>query len=433
VVCRNIPAQSYALYLPTGYDRERRWPILYVFDPAARGRVGVQQFEAAAEQYGYIVVCSNNSRNGPREPILEAIIAMWQDTHLRFALDNSRIYTSGFSGGARVASFFSRVVRQPVTGIIACGAGLSTVLTPQQVKPTLYYGILGSGDFNYREMMQLDRQLDDLGTVHQLVVYIGPHAWPPQELCRRAFEWLEVWAMKGSLRARDDRLIEGLYQRELARAEELERQGRIYLAVRAYGYMISLFGDLLDVKALEGKRARLMESEAFKQFSRQEIKRNRQESRLLQKFIQVFGYLEGDNPLPQNLNKTFDALEIKTLERLARDEDVYNSGLGSRQLYNLAVQARQRGIEYLQGGQIRRAVIFYEIAVRTNNAAVYTPYDHYNLACAYARDKQTRKALKHLKLAVDAGFNNPSSLKTDPDLSNLRSHKEFQKILNRLE
>ena len=74
---------------------------------------------------------------------------------------------------------------------------------------------------------------------------------------------------------------------------------------------------------------------------------------------------------------------------MARDEDIYNNGLGSRQLYNLA--------------------------------------------CAYARDKQTKKALKHLKLAVDAGFKNLSSLKTDPDLTHIRSHKEFQKILTRLE
>jgi hypothetical protein len=56
--------QSYALYLPSTYQPGRRWPVLFVFDPGARGANGVQHFQAAAEQFGYIVACSNNSRNG---------------------------------------------------------------------------------------------------------------------------------------------------------------------------------------------------------------------------------------------------------------------------------------------------------------------------------------------------------------------------------
>src|SRR6185503_8624071 len=56
VVCRADPAQSYALYLPSNYDPSRQWPILYGFDPGARGRLPVTQFKDAAEKYGWIVV-----------------------------------------------------------------------------------------------------------------------------------------------------------------------------------------------------------------------------------------------------------------------------------------------------------------------------------------------------------------------------------------
>ncbi|MCI0656054.1 MAG: hypothetical protein L0170_03170, partial [Acidobacteria bacterium] len=31
------PSHSYALYLPSDYSPDRRWPVLYAFDPAARG------------------------------------------------------------------------------------------------------------------------------------------------------------------------------------------------------------------------------------------------------------------------------------------------------------------------------------------------------------------------------------------------------------
>jgi hypothetical protein len=67
VPCRADPAQSYALYLPSNYGPEKTWPILYAFDPGARGNVSVEDFKGAAEEYGYIVVGSNNSRNAALE------------------------------------------------------------------------------------------------------------------------------------------------------------------------------------------------------------------------------------------------------------------------------------------------------------------------------------------------------------------------------
>ena len=56
------PSNSYARYLPSAYSPARRWPLLLVFDPFARGEVSVKLFHEAAEKYGLIVLCSNNTR-----------------------------------------------------------------------------------------------------------------------------------------------------------------------------------------------------------------------------------------------------------------------------------------------------------------------------------------------------------------------------------
>ena len=37
---------------------------MYAFDPGARGKLPVELMKDAAERFGYIVVGSNNSRNG---------------------------------------------------------------------------------------------------------------------------------------------------------------------------------------------------------------------------------------------------------------------------------------------------------------------------------------------------------------------------------
>src|SRR5580658_10555186 len=65
VRCAADASQNYALYVPSHYSPDKRWSLILAFDPRARGRTAVEQFQAAAEKYGYIVAGSNISRNGP--------------------------------------------------------------------------------------------------------------------------------------------------------------------------------------------------------------------------------------------------------------------------------------------------------------------------------------------------------------------------------
>jgi len=51
---------------------------------------------------------------------------MWTDTHARFSPDEKQVYTTGFSGGARVAVSMVRGLPGEVAGVIACGAGFPT-------------------------------------------------------------------------------------------------------------------------------------------------------------------------------------------------------------------------------------------------------------------------------------------------------------------
>ena len=88
----------------------------------ARGAVPVARFKDAAEKYGYIVVGSNNSRNGP-QPLSEIVSDLWADTHARFSIDDQRVYLAGFSGGARVAISVAFWLKDRVAGVIACGGG----------------------------------------------------------------------------------------------------------------------------------------------------------------------------------------------------------------------------------------------------------------------------------------------------------------------
>src|SRR3954466_7161297 len=124
VPCAGQPDQAYALYLPSNYTPDRRWPILYAFDARANGKRVAELFQPAAEAHGWIVVSSwNTASDGPMEPNFTAMHALWADTHARFAIEHSRVYAAGYSGTVRFACILALTAPGSITGTDDTGAG----------------------------------------------------------------------------------------------------------------------------------------------------------------------------------------------------------------------------------------------------------------------------------------------------------------------
>ena len=171
VACKADQSQSYALFLPSNYKPDRKWPIIYCFDPGARGTLPVERFKEAAEKYGYIVVGSNNSRNGPGVPLDAIINTLWEDTHSRLAIDEARIYTAGFSGGARVACAVGYMSKGKVAGVIACGGGFPQNILPSRSIPFVFFGAAGIDDFNLIEVKRLAKSLDEFAIPSRVALF----------------------------------------------------------------------------------------------------------------------------------------------------------------------------------------------------------------------------------------------------------------------
>src|SRR5271170_7230519 len=153
VPCSADSTQSYALYLPSTYTLQKRWPIIYAFDPLARGKVPVNLYKDVAEKYGYIIAGSNNSRNFSASDSSKGATAIWQDTHLRLSVDERRTYTTGFSGGARMAGQIALGCPQcQIAGVIAHGAGYPSNRKPSDTDRIPYFLAVGDRDFNWPEI-----------------------------------------------------------------------------------------------------------------------------------------------------------------------------------------------------------------------------------------------------------------------------------------
>jgi tetratricopeptide (TPR) repeat protein len=58
---------------------------------------------------------------------------------------------------------------------------------------------------------------------------------------------------------------------------------------------------------------------------------------------------------------------------------------------------------------------------------------HYNLACSLALIRRKAQALQALERAIELGYDDYDWMQHDPDLSGLRDHPPFQKLLAKLQ
>ena len=263
------PEQSYALYLPAAYAAERRWPIVYVFDPGGQGRRPVELMRGAADRFGYLVAASNNSRNGPWQASLEAAAEMWDDTRRRLSIDERRIYFAGFSGGARVAATLAQSCGC-ARGVFLVGAGFHTASPPTRRLAFSVFALVGWGDFNYDELVELDAELDRLGVRHALRRFDGDHRWAPAAEWDGALAWSTLAEMKDGLRYRDAALVAAELARVVQRGRARERTGETAVALAEYRSALTVLDGLADTTAIARRIAALEEDPSVRSAREQE-------------------------------------------------------------------------------------------------------------------------------------------------------------------
>lgn len=191
VYCKFDPHQSYSLVLPTGYDSGISWPVVFIFEPGARGSMAAAKFVEASERFGIIIIASNNSSNRSYAGSRRAAEAMFRDARMRFNVDSTMFFVSGFSGGSRVASNLA-IEHHFIKGVIACGAGMyhNKTTYPEFQNSFFYYGIIGREDMNLQDMMDTEKRLSQLQVGSHIQYIEAQHVWPPAEEITAAMAWL---------------------------------------------------------------------------------------------------------------------------------------------------------------------------------------------------------------------------------------------------
>ncbi|MBA2705863.1 MAG: hypothetical protein H0U60_18660 [Blastocatellia bacterium] len=423
VNCKADPQQTYALYLPSGYTPDKKWPILYAFDPGARGKLPVTLFKDAAEKFGYIVVGSNNSQNGVQ--VAGVVQTLWEDTHAQFKIDDRRVYTTGFSGGARVAAAIALGYSGAIAGVIVCSAGFPGNEAPAAGLPFGVFATTGTEDFNFPEVQQLKRKLDAVGVRNHLEVFAGGHDWPPADLCRQAIVWMEIQAMKKGTRAKDEALIDQFLAERTAMAHGYETAGKNYEAYLENQALAADFKDLRDTREFEATAVRLAASKEIKAAIKSERGEEERQRDLETKMQTLLAQLQNGTTYPEALAELRSV--VSDLTRKAEDtKDISQQRVARRALQAAVVQVYESANRLSMLKNHAGAAEKLEIATLLGPK---NPYLFYELALAYARAGNKSKAIDALGRAIENGFTDLAKIEQDHEFDLLRNEAGYKKLV----
>lgn len=418
VICKNDTSQSYALYLPSNYSTEKSYPVIYAFDPHAIGKLPVSMYKELAEQYGYIIVGSNNSKNGTTWEDSQSIAnKLFADVGNRLSINTQRIYVLGFSGGARVANALA-ITNGSIAAVICCGASAPMAKTNAPRNNYSFLGIVGNEDFNYVEMRKYDMiDLAGQNIKHLLITFDGKHEWPAVGIMDDAFWWLALNDMRKNSATKNDALIAKRYQPALKQIELYQEKKQVFETYKLCQKTINFYDGLADLSPCYSiYKALQSDPEVDKQLKLEEGIWTEEEE-LKQQYLKAL----------QTQNLSWWNKNVATLNQKIKTGTDKNKVLMNKRLLNfLSLAAYMQTAGALKQNNLPVAEFFgkiYLLVDPTNNEA------HYLMSEVFAKNGNNVEAIRSLNLAIENGFTDIIRLQSDEVFRGIKHTKEFEEAV----
>ncbi|MGH1385767.1 hypothetical protein [Kordia sp.] len=417
-------SETYALYLPNSFDETKLSAVVFVFDPSGNGANGMQSFIASAEKFNYILIASNNTKNGVAYEInFEITNRLFATVFSEFKIDEKQIYAAGFSGGSRLATAIAALTGK-VQGVIACGAGLAInkSFTPKK-EMFSFVGLVGDEDMNYQEMFNTKALLDKFEVDNELFVYNDTHRWPPSEQIERAFGWLQLQAYKKNIRSVDSQFVQSYFETQYAIADSLVIHNK-FRSVREYESIIKNFTPYFELKAAQQKAEAIKNSPEYKDQIAERAANIKEENELYEKFSKVYS----NDILAAKSDDNFKWWR-KELRRL--DIDIENATMTprgkmlKRLKYSIFAGAYESSMGYIYAKKYKHALYCDQLLVYFNPTQAYW---YYRVAQSYARNDDFKHTIRNLKKAKELGLQRFQAIEQLPLFAKFKQKKKFKKL-----
>ena len=337
VILDSIPVgknnnETFALYLPQSFNAEILHSITFVFDPSARGKSGVKPFIQASEKYGFIIVCSNNSKNGPYNENFNIFNNLFSHITSIFNIKDQEMYLSGFSGGSRLACAIASIT-DLFSGVIACGAGFPQVpeFMPSSQK-YLYVGLVGNQDFNFQEMVQNKTFLKEKNFKNTLLTFKGKHSWPKEDKILQAFDWLYLQQLNKNINQTNLKRITDLYNRDYTLTLEQQENNELLFAAENYERILGCYNSFFKLDSIKQQYHDLIQTKSYKQQVKSLSKSFKTETEITQKLLTKF---DVDLKNPNSSNLVWWEKQLSKLREIENSEEQQLQNMAHRIKFNV--------------------------------------------------------------------------------------------------
>ncbi|MBF0385751.1 MAG: hypothetical protein HQL27_07745 [Candidatus Omnitrophica bacterium] len=184
---------SFIVYIPESINKNAKNPWILGLSPAGNGRDLIPAWKSACDKFGWILVASNDFRNGIAMSKLEPFLLKTIKIAVKsYPVDPNNLYLSGFSGGGMGSHMMIDAYPNLIKGIIVntCSMqGWANVNTYPRNKIAVF--IASPTDFRYEKMKKDKKLLDDCGWKTKWIEFTGGHRWAPPEKYIQAVEWIK--------------------------------------------------------------------------------------------------------------------------------------------------------------------------------------------------------------------------------------------------
>jgi len=264
IVVNDTVAENFALYIPTKFEVSKSWPVIFVYDMQGRGEIVLRMLLDAAEKNNYILAASNNV-NDSLSLTQNVLISkrMFNRVFTLFSIQKDRVYTAGFDGGARIASIMPTFLNQ-ITGVISCGSTVGNKEVLSSKNPFHFVGVVGNEDFNYPEMVKMEKLFDSMKFPNQTLIFDGGHKWPSQQVLSRAIQLFDLSAMAKKVIPVDTVFIQKSYDERILGVNELISKNRALQAYNELGEVMEVYRHFKNVDSFKISRKVLKRGTAYK-------------------------------------------------------------------------------------------------------------------------------------------------------------------------
>jgi hypothetical protein len=243
-------SETYKLYLPTKFDGKGTWPIIFIFDMDGKNSQALNAFKTAADEQGFLLASSNNISD--TLSIAKNVLItsrMFQEVAALFPLNSNRVYTAGFSSGAKFAAIIPSFIKE-VEGVISCGSFVPSVELLDEKRPFYFIGIVGNEDFNYPDMLRGRELLNKMKFPNDLLVFDGGERWSDYSLIGKALKILTLSAIAKGNVTKNDEFVMNSYRQNLRELKLLINSGQLLKAYNLQNEIISIYRPHLEVDSL---------------------------------------------------------------------------------------------------------------------------------------------------------------------------------------